>query len=230
MRAFLRRIPRSAWLLLGVMLVIIIPFFCFEDAINAWMTTTVDHAQGRRGTLALLFFTALAVDIFLPIPSSLISTLCGMTLGLNLGFWTSFMGMNVSCVAGYLLGHFCAGAAERLIGTVEMATLQRIEHRCGGLLLIALRGVPVLAEASVLFAGIVRTPPIKSALWMLIGNAVVSFAYALAGHFGHDSGAMYPALLASLLVTGAIMLGGRYLTRHRPIDSDNSDIIPQDHA
>ncbi len=214
-RPWWRRVPRTVWLLLMVMLIIIVPFVCFEDAINAWFAAAVKAAESRRWELAGIFFGALAADIFLPVPSSLVSTLCGMTLGLNLGFWTSFMGMNVSCAVGYLFGRYCSGAAEKLIGPQEMAALRRWEDRAGGPFLVAMRAVPVLAEASVLFAGVARTPPLRSSLWMLVGNAVVSLAYAVAGSLGHDSGAMYPALLASLAATGLIMLAGRVTFRQR---------------
>ncbi|MBP5233384.1 MAG: VTT domain-containing protein [Planctomycetes bacterium] len=212
-RPWWRRVPRTVWLLLAVMLVIIVPFLCFEDAINDWFAAAVKAAEARRWELACLFFMALAVDIFMPVPSSLVSTLCGMTLGLNLGFWVSFMGMNASCAVGYLFGRHCSGAAGKLIGPQEMAALKRWEGRAGGPFLVAMRAVPVLAEASVLFAGVARTPPLRSALWMLSGNAVVSLAYAIAGSLGHDSGAMYPALLASLTATGLIMLIGRVAFR-----------------
>ena len=214
-RPWWRRVPRTVWLLMTVMLVIIVPFVCFEDAINEWFAAAVKAAESRRWELAGLFFGALAVDIFLPVPSSLVSTLCGMTLGMNLGFWTSFMGMSASCAIGYLFGRHCAGAAEKLIGPQEMAALQRWEGRAGGPFLVAMRAVPVLAEASVLFAGVAKAPPLRCALWMSSGNAVVSLAYAIAGSLGHDSGAMYLALLASLAATGLIMLIGRMVFRRR---------------
>lgn len=212
----MRRIPRTVWLLLAVAAVIIIPFMIFEDAINAWFAQTVESGKNNQWLLAAMFFGLLAGDIFLPVPSSIVSTFCGLYLGVSLGFWTSFAGMGVSCAVGYLTGRLAAARAEKLIGAQELAALQRFHARWGTGLLIALRPVPVLAEASVLFAGLSRMPVRPCALWLLIGNAAVSLAYALAGGWGHDSGAMYPALGASLLFSGLAMLGAKLWEKKHP--------------
>ena len=66
--------------------------------------------------------------------------------------------------------------------------------------LLLLRPVPVLAEASVLFAGIARLPPGRAALELLMGNAVVSAVYAGVGAWGRTTDSMLPAVAALCMV------------------------------
>ncbi len=196
------------WLILGVLCAIIIPFCLFEEAINnAFEAATA--SQETTFILASILFCALALDIFLPVPSSLASTMCGVVLGFVGGFLLSFMAMNVSCLLGYLLGRLCSDKARQMIGDKEMHLLQHFFARHQTLLLVALRAVPVLAEASVLFAGLSRTPPLKTALLLLVANAAVSLPYAYVGVMG-----MLPAFLTSIAIS-ALILFVSFLARAR---------------
>ncbi len=202
----LRRIPRTVWLFLGVMALILVPFCLFEEGINATFEALTSSSQTFL-LVATILFLALALDIFLPVPSSLASTMCGMTLGLGWGFLLSFMAMNVSCLLGYLLGKVCSARAQRMIGEHETQLLRGFFQRYDVAVLVALRAVPVFAEASILFAGITRTPPLKTTLLLLLANAAVSLPYAYVGHLGKTTHAMLPAFLTSLAISGCILLG-----------------------
>ncbi len=205
MLLFLRRIPKIVWLLLAVSLLILLPFCLFEESINSAFNdlTATRHTQLL---IAGVLFLALALDIFLPVPSSLASTMCGMTLGFIGGFFLSFMAMNTSCLLGYLLGKTCSHRAQRMIGPREMQLLQHFFRHHNALILVTLRAVPILAEASVLFAGIARTPPRKTFCLLLLANAAVSLPYAYVGHLGKTTHSMLPAFLSSLAISGAILL------------------------
>ncbi len=213
----LPRIPTTLWLLLGVGLAIVVPFLCFGEAIDAWFRHAMEAQGQARGVGAALLFGALALDIVLPVPSSLASTWCGMLLGLWGGFWLSFSAMGVSCALGLLLGRWAAPWAWRLMGEREAATLRRFFGRHGAVVLVALRAVPVLAEASVLFAGIVRVPLRRAVPLLLFGNAAVSLAYAWVGSVGRATEAMLPAFLGSMAASGLFMLGAwLWDRRHAP--------------
>ena len=202
----LRRVPKMIWLALGVGAAILIPFALFGDAIDAWFVALASPEAGTaRGVLGGVIFALLALDIVLPVPSSLASTLCGVLFGLWGGFWISFGAMTVSCVLGYALGRLCSGYAKRLIGARENALLRLFLRRHGASFLVALRTVPVLAEASVLFAGLGRMRTLRAAWPLLLGNAAVSLIYAWVGDQGRSADAMLPAFLASLALSGARM-------------------------
>jgi len=205
---------RALALFLFVSALVLVTFLLWGDALDAWTQAAIDRAGENRALVALILFLVLASDIFLPIPSSLASTLCGLLLGAFLGFWVSFAAMSVSAAAGYLLGRFASAWAARLIGDGDMAALQDFQRRCGPWALLALRPVPILAEASAVFAGIGRYPCGQAALQLALGNAVVSLVYALIGaYFSHAEQASWLAFLAAMAVSGLFFLVRLHATR-----------------
>ena len=212
MPATLHRIPKTVWLLLAVGALILVPFVLFGEPIEAWFNAiSAPEAGTRRALLGWALFGLLALDVLLPIPSSLASTLCGVAFGLWGGFWISFAAMTVSAALGYVLGVLCSDWARRAIGERENALLHAFLQRYGTPILIALRTVPVLAEASTLFAGIGRLSPCRAAWPLLLGNAVVSLIYAWVGALGHSADAMLPAFLGSLGLSALLLLAARLL-------------------
>lgn len=204
------------WLLVGVIaLAVILPFCFWGDAIDAWFVTMAEADTTTRSLLATLLFSALALDIFLPVPSSLASTLCGAFFGWWGGFALSFGAMTASCLLGWAIGRLLTPFARRLIGERELPRLQTALTRHGVLILLALRTVPVLAEASVLLAGIARVPFAKCMPLLLLGNAVVSLVYVYAGVYGQHAENMLPAFLGSLTISGLLMLSTRLLRSHK---------------
>lgn len=219
MLSLLRHIPKTVWLLLGVGLAIVLPFLAFGEAIDGWFLRMMEAQGQARGVSAAVLFGLLASDIVLPVPSSLASTWCGMLLGLWGGFWLSFSAMTVSCALGLLLGRWASPWAWRHIGEREGMALRRFFARHGAVVLVALRAVPVLAEASVLFAGIVRVPFCRAAPFLLFGNAAVSLVYAWVGNLGRASEAMLPAFLGSMAASGLFMIVA-WLWDHRSARSN----------
>lgn len=200
-------VPKRTFLLLVVIgLFIIVPFCLFGDAITAWTSRLIEHADANRAYTGAILILLLAVDIVMPIPSSLVSTACGMTLGFAGGALASFAGMSISATTGYLIGCTASPAVKRMIGETEIAWLKAFQQRNGVWMLLALRPVPVLAEASILFSGLSRQPLPGVVIATLLGNMAVSLAYAAVGAWGKASDSFLPAFGASLLISGAFML------------------------
>lgn len=210
-----RRVPmgRTLALLVGVCVAVIVPFVLFEEPIERFFAGFQSMGGQAQWVTASILFGALALDIFLPIPSSLVSTLCGMLLGTWGGWALSFMAMNVSAAIGYWLGACCAGRARRLIGAEEGQALEGFFARYGAVVLVGLRAVPVLAEASAVFAGLGRLGVGRSALWLGLGNALVSLVYAIVGAWGGSMDAMLPAFALSMIVSGALMGAGAWAAK-----------------
>ncbi len=200
---------RTLALVIAVCLFVIIPFLIWGDAVNAAAGSLIGQAQERRLLTGLALTALLAVDILLPVPSSLVSTACGMTMGFVGGTAASFMGMTISVLGGYLLGRFSAAYAEKMIGSAETEMLRRFQARYGVWLLLLMRPVPVLAEVSVLFSGISRCPFLIVFLMTALGNLAVSAAYAAVGVWGGLSDSFIPAFLASIALSGLLMLLAR---------------------
>jgi len=189
-----------------VSLLIIIPFCIWGEKIDQWSETLIE--QGRHhpfqtgGILALL----LASDIVLPVPSCFASAACGLVLGFAYGTAASFIGMTLCCLGGYALGRLCTPAAKKMLGANESERLKEFEKKYGIWLILALRPVPILAEASILFSGITRQPFMKTILIASIGNLAVSAIYAGVGALGETKQSTITAFIVSALLSAVMML------------------------
>jgi len=188
-----------ALLVLGVILV---PFFCWGAHIDDWTEELVAWGHHHPWKAALWLGGLLAVDVLAPIPSSLVSTACGSLLGFWAGTLASFAGMTVSAAAGYLLGRCAAGPARRALGSGDFKLMQRLHGRWGVWMLAALRPVPVLAEASLLFAGLAAMPWRGALPVLLCGNLAVSAVYGAIGTLATEQDATWLAFVAAALLSG----------------------------
>lgn len=200
------RVPWRSIVLIGAVVAgVIVPFVIFGDTITRFTQTWVQAAAQRPFATSAVLFALLVSDIVVPVPSSLVSTACGMTLGFFAGTVVSFLGMTVTSIVGYLLGRYGSSWAKRFVGTAEFALMQRFYQRHGVWVLLALRPVPVMAEVSVVFSGLSRAPFSRVLAATSAGNLVVSAVYASIGVWGTLSDSFVSAFFASIAVA-AIML------------------------
>lgn len=197
---------RLAVLFLGIGCLILIPFVLFAERIDGWFASILEVYAQAKWVIGGVLFGSLALDLFLPVPSSLASTLCGQFFGMWMGACLSFGAMTVSSTMGYVLGRCCRGRAERFLGEGEARLLAHYFERHGVATIVALRTVPILAEASMVFAGMGRMSFRGSFCAALLGNAVVSALYGVIGGLGRSCDAMVPAFLGSLVVSGVLMV------------------------
>lgn len=196
----------------GILLaIILVPFFLFGDVIEARMEPLFrDSPSTTRWVLGGVGAVALATDILLPIPSSLVSSGCGMALGFPIGAAVSLVGMMAGCWLGYMLGGTAGRkTAEHLVGGVEIHRLETAWKRYGDWALVLFRPIPVLAEASVLFAGMSRMSVGRFTLLMLLSNLGVSIVYAAVGAYAAEVESFLLAFAASVILPGAAMLAVR---------------------
>ncbi len=211
---------RTILLFLFVAGVVIVSFVLWGEAMDAWLKAFVAQNETQRVALALIFFGLLALDIVLPTPSSLISTACGLYLGFLGGFLCSFGAMCVSAALGYGLGYYGSGLAEKLIGAKDLKQLQYLQAKGGAWILLGLRAVPILAEASLVFAGIGRYPLKQTILQVLLGNAIVSGIYAAMGAVSRTAtDSATPAFLGTLALSAIVVLISRRVAKKSTANS-----------
>src|SRR5688572_21520041 len=101
-----------------VLAVPIVPFLLWGQRIDAWLAAWRDHppAWPLVATGVVLLLTT---DVFLPIPSSLVSTLAGSQLGAIGGTLASWLGMTAGAALGF--------AVARRFGPVLVPRLTRPE-------------------------------------------------------------------------------------------------------
>jgi membrane protein DedA with SNARE-associated domain len=154
-------------------------------------------------------FSLLALDVFLPVPSSIVSTAAGVFLGFVGGVGVIWLGMMAGCVLGYAVGARGSGAARRLVGQEGLARAGRLFERYGDATILLCRPVPVLAEASVVFAGLVKSAFGPFVRLTAISNLGIALGYAAFGAYSLRLDSFLIAFLGALLLPGLFILVSR---------------------
>lgn len=202
---------RWTLIVIAVLTFILLPFSLFGDQIDAWTETFLQTAQ-RSWVTAFVLGGLLAADILIPTPSSLVSTAAGFLLGLLPGTLTSTIGMMMTCLIGYELGRRMGRPfVLRMVGEDELRRLENLYNRLGDWVIVVCRPVPVLAEASVMFAGAAALDWRRFTLLSLLSNLAVSLVYAFVGAFAADVNSFLLAFFGSISVPALVM----WLVRQR---------------
>lgn len=128
------------------------------------------QARGARDlTFGLSGVLLLALDILLPIPSSVVGTLLGGRLGVA-GFFFTALGLWLGHGIGYLIGRLWPARWVPEVHTAPTA-----------MLVFLTRPVPVLAEAAAIGAGATRMPITVFLFTCLAGDALYAAALTAAG-------------------------------------------------
>lgn len=202
----MHKIPiRTLFLLFTVIFAIIVSFLLFGEGIEAWTESLIERTRNHPLQIGVLVIFLLMIDVVVPIPSSLVITAGGMILGVAAGVLASLIGLTGTVLIGYLIGRYAARPAEKLIGAREVEIMHVFQRRFGLWLLLAMRPVPILAEASVLFSGILRQPVIPVFAVTGLGNLVVSVLFVSVGLWGRESDAFLLSFAISILLTALLM-------------------------
>jgi uncharacterized membrane protein YdjX (TVP38/TMEM64 family) len=198
------------WLVILVALValILVPFFLFADVFDA-LAARLARGEGSTWYAALVMGALLAFDVVLPVPSSLVSAAAGALLGFWRGAVVIWAGMTISCAAGYWIGARSAAAARRFVGDAALARAALVAERYGRLALVLCRPVPVLAEASTVFAGLVRAPWGRVFWACALSNLGIALGYAAVGTFAMHADSFLLAFGGALALPGVAFLAAR---------------------
>lgn len=199
MRDFLR--PLLPMVL--ILAVPIIPFLLFGETVERGIAQWKANDPSRVSViLAVILF--LASDIFLPVPSSVICTLAGWELGVVAGTFTNWLGMSLGAIFGFALARkFGLPLARWFSRQEDLARTGQLVSRFGPAVLVLGRGVPVVAEASVLIAGLHALSWRRFLPPVLASNLGLAAAYAVVGRFAENYDA-FPVAIASSIVAPVI--------------------------
>lgn len=172
--------------MLPMIVVLAIPVVPFLLLGEDWQSRMGQWGQSRESQAwtAAAIVGLLASDIFLPIPSSVLCTAAGWQLGVLIGTIVAWLGLSIGAVLGFALAKWLGQPLVRWLTTEEqIVKAADLIQRLGPWLLVVGRGIPVVAEASVLFVGMHRMnwrtflPPV------LLSNLGLAVAYAAFGKF-----------------------------------------------
>ncbi|RLD21515.1 MAG: DedA family protein, partial [Bacteroidetes bacterium] len=184
-----------------VMAVILVPFFIFHEEMDLWTEQLLD-ASGDHVSYTVAILTALlASDVLLPIPSSLVSTGAGYLLGFANGAIVSWLGMTAGCVIGYALGSGSIKAL-RWLDDETKTKMEEFFQRAGLWAIVVCRPVPVLAEASVIFAGMSKMNFRKFLLVTGFSNLGISIVYAAVGAYSVSENSFLLAFAGAIILPG----------------------------
>jgi membrane protein DedA with SNARE-associated domain len=184
-------------LTLAAIAVPLVPFLLFgtrlDHAVAAWLDPPPPPALLAAAEVALL-----AVDLFLPVPSSMVATLGGASLGMLVGTACAWVGMTAGAVAGWSLGRLAGPRISSGREPDELAAVERPRERLGSLFIVLTRPVPLVAEAAALLAGATRMPFSDFLVAAGAGNLAIAAAWTAAGAFGVRSDSLQWMLLAAI--------------------------------
>ena len=199
------------WALLWLILIglVLLPFLLFEEQFNAF-AEHVTRSESSQWLVAVAVFGLLALDVFLPVPSSIVSTAAGVFLGFLAGAAVVWAGMMAGCALGYVVGSRGSGAARRLVGSDGIERASALVRRYGELTIVLCRPVPVLAEASVVFAGLVHAPFGRFLRLTAVSNLGIALGYSAFGAYSLRVDSFLAAFIGALLLPGVFLLISRY--------------------
>jgi len=199
---------RWLWLTLAVVALILVPFFLFESYFTAL------GERAASGQIPVVWAVTiigglLALDVLLPVPSSVVSAAAGVLLGFWAGAFVIWVGMTVSCLVAYVIGAKSSNLARRIVGDDGLARAREIATRYGDLAIVLCRPVPVVAEASVIFAGVMHVPATRFLLVCALANLGVAIGYAAIGAYAMSVDSFLLAFLGALAMPGVAWLVAR---------------------
>jgi uncharacterized membrane protein YdjX (TVP38/TMEM64 family) len=203
--------PGVRWFLISVLLLamIVVPFLMVGERFDQL------GARMMRGDLAswpaaALISSFLALDIILPVPSSIVSTGAGVMFGFLRGTLVVWVGMMAGCLFGYLLGSRATPAARRFVGADGLSRAERVAADYGDWAIVICRPVPVLAEASVILAGLVHMPWRRFTVLTSTSNLGIAAAYAAIGAYSMSIGSFLLTFAGAIVLPGLVMLVARW--------------------
>jgi uncharacterized membrane protein YdjX (TVP38/TMEM64 family) len=153
---------------------------------------------------AAIIVGLLFIDIFLPVPSSVVMVLSGLAFG---PFWGSLLSLAGS-IGGEWVGFELARRygqrfSNRVADDDELRRLADLFARRGAAAVVVTRALPVAMETLSVVAGLSGMRRATFLIASFIGTAPVVVLYAYAGAKSREMGSLLPAVIMLVAVAGA---------------------------
>lgn len=176
-----------------------------EPLVEAWIANA---GVGSAATVVAL----LAVDLFLPVPSSVVMVLSGAAFGVLWGTVLSLVGS----IGGEWLGFELARrygrrASTNLVGDEEVERLGHLFVRHGAVAVAVTRGLPIVMETLSVAAGLSLMTRGTFLFMSLLGTAPIAWMYAYAGAVSRQVGSLVPgiAMIVAVAALGWVVYRAR---------------------
>ena len=147
-----------------------------------------------------------AGDIILPIPSTAVCAVAGKVFGTVVGSILCWMGLNISAAIGYGMARFIGWpAVKRFSDEDAVSQVKGSVERFGVWPLVAMRPIPVLAEASILLLGLYQYPPARFWPPVVLSNLVVAIVFVALGSWFAERDQFWLGIVLASLVPMALL-------------------------
>jgi uncharacterized membrane protein YdjX (TVP38/TMEM64 family) len=189
-----------------VLAIPIVPFAILGESFEAQLADRLDSTM-PAGSVWLLVAGLLAVDIVLPVPSSVVTTFAGRVLGFWGGASAAWCGMTLGAVAAFALARALGRPlALRLSSAEDLDRTDALADRVGAWVLVLARPVPIFAEASVLLMGATRMGWLPMLAAVGLSNLGIAAVYAALGDRVQLPVALAASIALPLLLAGVARL------------------------
>ena len=169
-----------------------------EPQIESWLSTVAPNTS--KWPIGVAIIAGLAIDILLPVPSSALLTFAGRCFGGWAGAAVGWVGLNISAAIGfYASRYFRQPMVDRFSSKEDVEDFEWLDEAAGWWSLVACRPLPILAEASVIFAGLSRMSAGRFWPPVIIANGVIASLYGLLGDYAQKQQWFGTAILASMI-------------------------------
>lgn len=128
----------------------------------------------------------LLVDVFIPVPSSIVMTAQGALFGFLGGTILGMIGSVGATLVGFAVGRRGSGLINRYVTAGEQSRTGSILERYGPLAIVVTRPLPILAETTAIMAGATRTTWRQVTTGALVGCLPAAAVYSAAGSYASN--------------------------------------------
>ncbi len=204
---------RLAFLVVALLLLVLLPFAFFGEAMDRAAPQWLQAGDGRWW-LAAVGIALLAADVLLPIPSSLVNVALCLGLGPIWGGIAVGLGCLLAFAVGYGIGWLVPEPRLRAwIGPQLWDRSQSGARRHALWWILGARPLPVLAEISALLAGVMRIAPLPAFASASLASVIVGLLYGASAWLGAGEPHLGLTLLALLALPSALWLVHRLLLK-----------------
>ena len=192
---------------------LLLAFVVVEVIGPAWLTDPARWQDSGSTVVAAASVALLALDVLLPVPSSVVMVANGTLFGLVGGGLVSAAGLLASSLLAYSMGRWAGDRFGARLRHDEVTRLRLLLHRHGAVFIVATRSVPIVAELAGLLAGAGPMAFGRYFYASALGATAVGFSYALIGTWLDDSNSVPVVFGVGAAVTAVMWWWSRRLLK-----------------
>lgn len=192
---------------------VLVSFLIVEALGVPLLVDPADRFESGGFAVAGLGVGLLLVDVFIPVPSSIVMTAQGALFGFVGGTALGMVGSVGATLVGFAVGRRSARIINRYVGAAEADQSRSLVRRLGPLAIIVTRPLPILAETTAIVAGTTAMTWRQAVTSSLIGCLPAAALYSAAGAFASDIATGLLVFPLVILLAALFWAIGRLLER-----------------